>query len=148
MLLQRDGGDALSLILVRVEPFQVRRNKVQVRLRLLQRDAGFHTGEHAQGMRSAHPRRRRRGQTHRPEQVEPISRVIVGRLADEREVARQHADHIIRRAIQRHCRAHDIGATAEVSLPCGVAEDHNVVAPRAVLFGEEVAAEFHARAEE
>ena len=88
------------------------------------------------------------GQRHRPEKIELISRVIVGRLADKREVARQHADNGIWGAIQRYCLAHDIGATAKVLLPRSVTEDHDVVPPGTVLFGEEVAAELHARAEE
>jgi hypothetical protein len=42
---------------------------IQVRLRLFQRDTGFHASDHTQGICSAHPLQPRRGRRHQPESI-------------------------------------------------------------------------------
>src|SRR6185503_2151927 len=71
-----------------------------------------------------------------PAQVAPVA-----------EVRRQHADDLVRLAVDAHDAAEDLGIAAEAVLPVAVADDEHAVVAEDLLLRPEVAAEQRPRAE-
>ena len=55
----------------------------------------------------------------------------------EVELARHHADHLVRRVVQRDRAAHHVGRRAEAPLPQPMADDDDARALRVFVFGED-----------
>ena len=143
VLFEGDCDDAFVLVVVGVEAPEIAGDAVEFGSRLCEGHSGLEACEGVQGMSAALPGCRRRRQAQVGPHVESRARLKIGGFADEGEVAGEDADHGVLRIVQADVGADDCGARAEVPLPGGIAEHHDVI-----FGGLKAAAERHTDAEE
>ena len=91
--------------------------------------------------------RRRIAEHERHEHVEPAAGAVVGRPADQLELARQRADDGIARVVEGHRAAGDVRPCAEAIAPRRIREQRDPVAAGLTFVGGERAADDRLRTE-